>query len=220
MIKNFFKLLTNEFSLMIKGSIFTFVLFCLLMIASSIFSLALRHISFDIEIPLAFLWIMIFFISLIKVEKVYASDFSEAKLQQYILSPFALEIIIFVKNIMIYLNLLILFFIFSPIILIILNIELSYLLQINALLSLSLLSIVFISSMTASLTISKNNKFSITSVLTLPLFIPLLIFSMAITEIIDFNGNNKIYLFFVAYFLLNLAFSPLLTSFALRKLSV
>ena len=37
---------------------------------------------------------------------------------------------------------------------------------------------------------------------------------------IDFSGNNKIYLFFVAYFLLNLAFSPLLTSFALRKLSV
>ncbi len=161
-----------------------------------------------------------FFITIIKVEKVYQSDFSEAKLQQYILSPFALEIIIFLKNVMIYFNLMFFFIVFSPIILIILNIELSYLLQINALLSLSLLSIVFISSMTASLTISKNNKFSITSVLTLPLFIPLLIFSMAITDIIDFNGNNKIYLFFVAYFLLNLAFSPLLTSFALRKLSV
>ncbi len=219
MIKNFFKLLTNEFSLMIKGSIFTFVLFCLLMIASSIFSLALRHISFDIEIPLAFLWIMIFFISLIKVEKVYASDFSEAKLQQYILSPFALEIIIFVKNIMIYLNLLILFFIFSPIILIILNINLSYLFSINILLALSLLSIVFISSMTSSITISRNNKLSITSVLTLPLFVPILIFSMAISDVIDFD-INKLYLFFLAYFLLNLAFSPLLTSFALKKLSV
>ena len=219
MIKNFFKLLTNEFSLMIKGSIFTFVLFCLLMIASSIFSLALRHISFDIEIPLAFLWIMIFFISLIKVEKVYASDFSEAKLQQYILSPFALEIIIFVKNIMIYLNLLILFFIFSPFILIILNINLSYLFSINILLALSLLSIVFISSMTSSITISRNNKLSITSVLTLPLFVPILIFSMAISDVIDFD-INKLYLFFLAYFLLNLAFSPLLTSFALKKLSV
>ncbi len=219
MIKNFFKLLTNEFSLMIKGSIFTFVLFCLLMIASSIFSLALRHISFDIEIPLAFLWIMIFFISLIKVEKVYASDFSEAKLQQYILSPFALEIIIFVKNIMIYLNLLILFFIFSPIILVILNINLSYLFSINILLALSLLSIVFISSMTSSITISRNNKLSITSVLTLPLFVPILIFSMAISDVIDFD-INKLYLFFLAYFLLNLAFSPLLTSFALKKLSV
>ena len=219
MIKNFFKLLTNEFSLMIKGSIFTFVLFCLLMIASSIFSLALRHISFDIEIPLAFLWIMIFFISLIKVEKVYASDFSEAKLQQYILSPFALEIIIFVKNIMIYLNLLILFFIFSPIILVILNINLSYLLSINILLALSLLSIVFISSMTSSITISRNNKLSITSVLTLPLFVPILIFSMAISDVIDFD-INKLYIFFLAYFLLNLAFSPLLTSFALKKLSV
>ena len=219
MIKNFFKLLTNEFSLMIKGSIFTFVLFCLLMIASSIFSLALRHISFDIEIPLAFLWIMIFFISLIKVEKVYASDFSEAKLQQYILSPFALEIIIFVKNIMIYLNLLILFFIFSPIILIILNIKLSYLFSINILLALSLLSIVFISSMTSSITISRNNKLSITSVLTLPLFVPILIFSMAISDVIDFD-INKLYIFFLAYFLLNLAFSPLLTSFALKKLSV
>ena len=219
MIKNFLKLLTNEFSLMIKGSIFTFVLFCLLMIASSIFSLALRHISFDIEIPLAFLWIMIFFISLIKVEKVYASDFSEAKLQQYILSPFALEIIIFVKNIMIYLNLLILFFIFSPIILIILNINLSYLFSINILLALSLLSIVFISSMTSSITISRNNKLSITSVLTLPLFVPILIFSMAISDVIDFD-INKLYIFFLAYFLLNLAFSPLLTSFALKKLSV
>ena len=211
--------MTNEFSLMIKGSIFTFVLFCLLMIASSIFSLALRHISFDIEIPLAFLWIMIFFISLIKVEKVYASDFSEAKLQQYILSPFALEIIIFVKNIMIYLNLLILFFIFSPIILIILNINLSYLFSINILLALSLLSIVFISSMTSSITISRNNKLSITSVLTLPLFVPILIFSMAISDVIDFD-INKLYIFFLAYFLLNLAFSPLLTSFALKKLSV
>jgi len=219
MIKNFFKLLNNEFSLMIKGSIFTFVLFCLLMIASSIFSLALRHISFDIEIPLAFLWIMIFFISLIKVEKVYASDFSEAKLQQYILSPFALEIIIFVKNIMIYLNLLILFFIFSPIILIILNINLSYLFSINILLALSLLSIVFISSMTSSITISRNNKLSITSVLTLPLFVPILIFSMAISDVIDID-INKLYIFFLAYFLLNLAFSPLLTSFALKKLSV
>ena len=219
MIKNFFKLLTNEFSLMIKGSVFTFVLFCLLMIASSIFSLALRHISFDIEIPLAFLWIMIFFISLIKVEKVYASDFSEAKLQQYILSPFALEIIIFVKNIMIYLNLLILFFIFSPIILIILNINLSYLFSINILLALSLLSIVFISSMTSSITISRNNKLSITSVLTLPLFVPILIFSMAISDVIDID-INKLYIFFLAYFLLNLAFSPLLTSFALKKLSV
>jgi len=219
MIKNFFKLITSEFSLMIKGSIFTFVLFCLLMIASSIFSLALRHISFDIEIPLAFLWIMIFFISLIKVEKVYASDFSEAKLQQYILSPFALEIIIFVKNIMIYLNLLILFFIFSPFILIILNINLSYLFSINILLALSLLSIVFISSMTSSITISRNNKLSITSVLTLPLFVPILIFSMAISDVIDFD-INKLYIFFLAYFLLNLAFSPLLTSFALKKLSV
>ena len=219
MIKNFLKLLANEFSLMIKGSIFTFVLFCLLMIASSIFSLALRHIAFEIEIPLAFLWIMIFFISLIKVEKVYTSDFAEAKLQQYVLSPFALEIIIFVKNIMIYLNLLILFFIFSPIILIILNINLSYLFSINILLALSLLSIVFISSMTSSITISRNNKLSITSVLTLPLFVPILIFSMAISDVIDFD-INKLYIFFLAYFLLNLAFSPLLTSFALKKLSV
>lgn len=219
MINNFIRLLKNELSLMIKGSVFTLVLFCLLMIASSIFSLALRHISFDIEIPLAFLLIMVFFISLIKVEKVYSSDFSEAKLQQYILSPFALEVIIFVKNIMIYFNLIFLFLIFSPIILIILNIHLSYLVSINILLALSLLSIVFISSMTASITISKNNKLSITSVLTLPLFVPILIFSMAISDVIDFD-INKLYLFFLAYFLLNLAFSPLLTSFALKKLSV
>ena len=219
MIKNFFKLILSEFQLMLKGSIFSFVLYCLLIISCAIFALSLKHQSMGINAPLSFLYIMIFFISLFKVEKIYSQDFDEAKLHQYLLSPFSLEIIVFVKNMMIYLNLIIFFFIFSPLILIILNIDLTYLLKINILLALSLLSIIFIASMTASITISKNNRLSLTSILTLPLFVPILIFSMAITDLIDFN-TGRMYLFFVAYFLLNLAFSPLLTSFALKKLSV
>ena len=219
MIKNFFKLILSEFQLMLKGSVFSFVLYCLLMISCAIFVLSLKHQSMGINAPLSFLYIMIFFISLFKVEKIYGQDFDEAKLHQYLLSPFSLEIIIFIKNMMIYFNLIIFFFIFSPLILIILNIDLTYLLKINILLALSLLSIIFIASMTASITISKSNKLSLTSILTLPLFVPILIFSMAITDLIDFN-TGRMYLFFVAYFLLNLAFSPLLTSFALKKLSV
>ena len=219
MIKNFLKLILSEFQLMLKGSVFSFVLYCLLIISCAIFALSLKHQSMGINAPLSFLYIMIFFISLFKVEKIYGQDFDEAKLHQYLLSPFSLEIIVFVKNMMIYLNLIIFFFIFSPLILIILNIDLAYLLKINILLALSLLSIIFIASMTASITISKSNKLSLTSILTLPLFVPILIFSMAITDLIDFN-TGKMYLFFVAYFLLNLAFSPLLTSFALKKLSV
>ena len=219
MIKNFFKLISTEFQLMLKGSVFSFVLYCLLIISCAIFALSLKHQSMGINAPLSFLYIMIFFISLFKVEKIYSQDFNEAKLHQYLLSPFSLEIIVFIKNMMIYLNLIVFFFIFSPLILIILNIDLTYFFQINILLALSLLSIIFIASMTASITISKNNRLSLTSILTLPLFVPILIFSMAITDLIDFN-TSKMYLFFVAYFLLNLAFSPLLTSFALKKLSV
>ena len=219
MIKNFFRLISSEFQLMLKGSVFSFVLYCLLIISCAIFALSLKHQSIGINAPLSFLYIMIFFISLFKVEKVYGQDFDEAKLHQYLLSPFSLEIIVFVKNMMIYFNLIIFFVIFSPLILIILNIDLYYLLKINILLALSLLSIIFIASMTASITISKSNKLSLTSILTLPLFVPILIFSMAITDLIDLN-TSKMYLFFVAYFLLNLAFSPLLTSFALKKLSV
>tara|TARA_B100000963_G_scaffold54621_1_gene42778 strand:+ start:795 stop:1454 length:660 start_codon:yes stop_codon:yes gene_type:complete len=219
MIKNFFKLISNEFQLMLKGSVFSFVIYCLLIISCSIFSLSLKNESMGMNAPLSFLYIMIFFISLFKVEKIYSLDFEEAKLHQYMLSPFSLELIVFIKNMMIYLNMIIFFFIFSPLILIILNIDLTYLLKINTLISLSLLSIVFIASMTASITISKNNRLSLTSILTLPLFVPILIFSMAITNLIDFN-TGKMYLFFVAYFLLNLAFSPLLTCFALKKLSV
>ena len=219
MIKNFFKLISSEFQLMLKGSVFSIVLYCLLIISCAIFALSLKHHSMGINAPLSFLYIMIFFISLFKVEKIYSQDFDEAKLHQYLLSPFSLEIIVFIKNMMIYFNLIIFFFIFSPLILIILNIDLTYLLKINILLALSLLSIIFIASMTASITISKSNRLSLTSILTLPLFVPILIFSMAITDLIDFN-TGRMYLFFVAYFLLNLAFSPLLTSFALKKLSV
>ena len=194
MIKNFFKLISSEFQLMLKGSIFSFVLYCLLIISCAIFALSLKHQSMGINAPLSFLYIMIFFISLFKVEKIYGQDFDEAKLHQYLLSPFSLEIIVFVKNMMIYLNLIIFFFIFSPLILIILNIDLTYLLKINILLALSLLSIIFIASITASITISKNNRLSLTSILTLPLFVPILIFSMAITDLIDFN-TFKMYLF-------------------------
>ena len=219
MIKNFFKLISSEFLLMLKGSVFSFILYCLLIISCAIFALSLKHQSMGINAPLSFLYVMIFFISLFKVEKIYSQDFDEAKLYQYLLSPFSLEIIVFIKNMMIYFNLIIFFFIFSPLILIILNIDLTYLLKINILLALSLLSIIFIASMTASITISKNNRLSLTSILTLPLFVPILIFSMAITDLFDFN-TGRMYLFFVAYFLLNLAFSPLLTSFALKKLSV
>ena len=219
MIKNFLKLILSEFQLMLKGSVFSFVLYCLLIISCAIFALSLKHQSMGINAPLSSLYIMIFFISLFKVEKIYVQDFDEAKIHQYLLSPFSLEIIVFVKNMMIYFNLIIFFIIFSPLILIILNIDLTYLLKINILLALSLLSIIFIASMTASITISKNNRLSLTSILTLPLFVPILIFSMAITDLIDFN-TGRMYLFFVAYFLLNLAFSPLLTSFALKKLSV
>ena len=219
MIKNFLKLILSEFQLMLKGSIFSFVLYCLLIISCAIFALSLKHQSMGINAPLSFLYIMIFFISLFKVEKIYSQEFDEAKIHQYILSPFSLEIIVFVKNMMIYFNLIIFFIIFSPVILIILSIDLTYLLKINVLLALSLLSIIFIASMTESITISKNNRLSLTSILTLPLFVPILIFSMAITDLIDFN-TLRMYLFFVAYFLLNLAFSPLLTSFALKKLSV
>ena len=219
MIKNFFKLISSEFQLMLKGSIFSIVLYCLLIISCAIFALSLKHQSLGINAPLSFLYIMIFFISLFKVERIYGKDFDEAKIHQYLLSPFSLEIIVFVKNMMIYFNLIIFFIIFSPLILIILDIDLTYLLKINILLALSLLSIIFIASMTASITISKNNRLSLTSILTLPLFVPILIFSMAITDLIDFN-TGRMYLFFVAYFLLNLAFSPLLTSFALKKLSV
>ena len=219
MIKNFLKLILSEFQLMLKGSVFSFVLYCLLIISCAIFALSLKHQSMGINAPLSFLYIMIFFISIFKVEKIYGQDFDEAKIHQYLLSPFSLEIIVFVKNMMIYFNLIIFFIILSPLILIILSIDLTYLLKINVLLALSLLSIIFIASMTASITISKNNRLSLTSILTLPLFVPILIFSMAITDLIDFN-TGRMYLFFVAYFLLNLAFSPLLTSFALKKLSV
>jgi len=219
MINNFLKLISSEFQLMLKGSVFSFVLYCLLMISCAIFALSLKHQSVGINAPLSFLYIMIFFISLFKVEKIYYQHFHYANLFPYLLSLFSFFIIFFVKNMMIYLNLIIFFIIFSPLILIILNIDLTYLLKINILLALSLLSIIFISSMTASITISKSNKLSLTSILTLPLFVPILIFSMAITDLIDFN-TFRMYLFFVAYFLLNLAFSPLLTSFALKKLSV
>jgi len=54
--------------------------------------------------------------------------------------------------------------------------------------------------------------------MTLPLFIPILIFTISALDM-DLKNINS-YVFFIAYFLLNLAFSPLLTSFALKKLSI
>ena len=218
MINSFLLLLSKEFKLMLMKSTQSFILFCFIIIASSIFGLALRYIQVDNKISMTVIWILLFLTVITKVEKVYLEDFSDSKIQQYIMSPFALELIVFTKNLMIYLNLVIFFLITSPIIFLTLSIDFDIFWQINILAALSLLSLVFISSITASIANSKSNRLAITSVVTLPLFIPILIFSIGA---IDMDlGNINSYLFFLAYFLLNLAFSPLLTSFALKKLSM
>jgi|TARA_B110000305_G_scaffold73265_1_gene82229 heme exporter protein B len=218
MINNFLLLLSKEFKLMLMKSTQSFILFCFIIIASSIFGLALRYIQVDNKISMTVIWILLFLTVITKVEKVYLEDFSDPKIQQYMLSPFALELIVLIKNFMIYLNLVIFFLITSPIVFLTLSIDFDIFWQINILAALSLLSLVFISSITASIANSKSNRLAITSVVTLPLFIPILIFSIGA---IDMDlGNINSYLFFLAYFLLNLAFSPLLTSFALKKLSM
>ncbi|MDG2007940.1 MAG: heme exporter protein CcmB [Alphaproteobacteria bacterium] len=218
MIKNFLLLLSKEFKLMLMKSTQSFILFCFIIIASSIFGLALRYIQVDNKISMTVIWILLFLTVITKVEKVYLEDFSDPKIQQYMMSPFALELIVLTKNLMIYLNLVIFFLITSPIIFLTLSIDFDIFWQINILAALSLLSLVFISSITASIANSKSNRLAITSVVTLPLFIPILIFSIGSMDM-DL-GNINSYLFFLAYFLLNLAFSPLLTSFALKKLSM
>lgn len=218
MIKSFLLLLSKEFKLMLMKSTQSFILFCFIIIASSIFGLALRYIQVDNKISMTVIWILLFLTVITKVEKVYLEDFSDPKIQQYMMSPFALELIVLTKNLMIYLNLVIFFLITSPIIFLTLSIDFDIFWQINILAALSLLSLVFISSITASISNSKSNRLAITSVVTLPLFIPILIFSIGAMDM-DL-GNVNSYLFFLAYFLLNLAFSPLLTSFALKKLSM
>ena len=218
MIKNFLLILSKEFKLMLMKSTQSFILFCFIIIASSTFGLALRYIQVDNKISMTVIWILLFLTVITKVEKVYLEDFSDPKIQQYMMSPFALELIVLTKNLMIYLNLVIFFLITSPIIFLTLSIDFDIFWQINILAALSLLSLVFISSITASIANSKSNRLAITSVVTLPLFIPILIFSIGAMDM-DL-GNINSYLFFLAYFLLNLAFSPLLTSFALKKLSM
>jgi heme exporter protein B len=218
MIKKFFLLCSKEWQLMLLKNSQTLILFSFIIIASSIFGLALRYIQIDSKISMTVIWILLFLAVIIKVEKVYLEDFDDSKIQQYLTSVFALEIIVFVKNIMICLNLALFFLLTSPLIFLILSLNFKYFLQINILASLSLLSLVFISSITASISNSKSNRLAITSVVTLPLFIPILIFSIGSLDMS--LGDKNSYLFFFAYFLLNLAFSPLLTSFALKKLSM
>ena len=218
MIKNFFMLCSKEWKLMLLKSSQTFILFSFIIIASSIFGLALRYIQIDDKVSVAIVWILLFLAVIIKVEKVYLEDFDEPKIQQYLMSYFALEIIVLIKNLMIYINLALFFLITSPIIFLALAIDFEIFWHVNLLAVLSLLSITFISSITASISNSKNNHLAITSVVTLPLFIPILIFSIGALDM--HLGNFNSYLFFFAYFLLNLAFSPLLTSFALKKLSM
>ena len=218
MIKNFILICSKEYHLMLIKSYQTLVLFCFILIASSIFGLALRYIEIDYKISITVIWILLFLSVIIKVEKVYLEDFSEPKIQQYLISSFALEVIVFIKNLLICANLLFFFVITSPFIFLVLSVDFKYFWQINVLAGLSLLSLVFISSITASISNSKSNRLAITSVMTLPLFIPILIFSIGA---LDMNlGDINSYLFFLAYFLFNVAFSPLLTSFALKKLSM
>ena len=76
MIKNFLKLISSEFQLMLKGSIFSFVLYCLLIISCAIFALSLKHQSIGINAPLSFLYIMIFFIKVMHSFEIFCHDWA------------------------------------------------------------------------------------------------------------------------------------------------
>ncbi len=216
MVKSFFLLCLKEYQLMLIKSYQTLILFCFIIIATSIFGIALRYIQIDTKISITIIWVLLFLSVIIKVEKVYLEDFNIPKIQQYLISKFALELIILIKNFMIFINLSVFFLITSPLMFLSLSLNFELFWPINILAIFSLLSLVFISSITSSISNSKSNRLAITSVVTLPLFIPILIFSIGALDM-DLSKIES-YIFFFAYFLLNLAFSPLLTSFALKKL--
>jgi|TARA_B100001179_G_scaffold140271_1_gene101224 heme exporter protein B len=215
---NFFNLIITDIkiSLRKKNESIISVLFFL-------FSILILPLVFqgDQEILKRFLVGIIWFLTLLtiifSVEKLFENDYEDGMLDQIYISGIPLETIFLSKSLSIWIITCLPIIILSPLLLLLFNFQTEKLLNIFVSLLIGTPILCMVGSVTSALVLGFNKGSSIISLITLPLYIPVLIFGIeASNSEIIFNQISQEFKILIGYLLIVIAISPWIGGLALR----
>ncbi len=217
-MSNFFNLIITDIkiSLRKKNESIISILFFL-------FSILILPLIFqgDQDILKRFLIGIIWFLTLLtiifSVEKLFENDYEDGILDQIYISGIPLETIFLAKSLSIWIITCLPIIILSPLLLLLFNIQTEKLANIFISLLIGTPILCMIGAVTSALVLGFNKGSSIISLITLPLYIPVLIFGIeASNSEIIFNQIGQEFKILIGYLLIVVAVSPWIGGLALR----
>ena len=215
---NFFNLIITDIkiSLRKKNESIISVLFFL-------FSILILPLIFqgDQDILKRFLIGIIWFLTLLtiifSVEKLFENDYEEGILDQIYISGIPLEAIFLSKSLSTWIITCLPIIILSPLVLLLFNIQTEKLANIFMSLLIGTPILCMIGAVTSALVLGFNKGSSIISLITLPLYIPILIFGIeASNSEVIFNQISQEFKILFGYLLIVVAISPWIGGLALK----
>ena len=188
-----------------------------------IFSILILPIIFqgDQNILKKFLIGIIWFLTLLtiifSVEKLFEKDYEDGVLDQIYISGVPLETIFLSKSLSIWIITCFPIVILSPLLLLLFNLQTDKLINIFFSLLIGTPILCMIGSVTSALVLGFNKGSSVISLITLPLYLPVLIFGIeASNSEIIFNQISQEFKILIGYLLIVVAVSPWIGGLALR----
>ncbi len=217
-MKKFYRLIVRDMHLVIKGSSDAGAALLFYLLAIIMFPLSSgTDINLLTSIAGGAIWVAALFSSLLSLDRLFRSDFEDGSLEQLVLSGISLETIVLSKCFAHWLTNGLPIVILSPILAMIIGLDISYWWVLCSTLLLGTPSLTLIGATPAALSCAIGKGGVLTALIILPLMLPVLILgSGAITaEISSLGGSGHMYAL-AAILPLSLLVVPFLASKALR----
>ena len=163
------------------------------------------------------IWFLTLLTIIFSVEKLFEQDYEDGILDQIYLSGIPLESIFLAKSLTIWIITCLPIIILSPLLVLLFNLQADKLINIFIALLIGTPILCMIGTVTSALVLGFNKGSSIISLITLPLYIPVLIFGIeASNSEIILNEISQEFKILIGYLLIVIAVSPWIGGLALR----
>ena len=163
------------------------------------------------------IWFLTLLTIIFSVEKLFENDYEDGVLDQIYISGVPLETIFLSKSLSIWIITCLPIIILSPLLLLLFNLQTDKLINIFFSLLIGTPILCMLGAITSALVLGFNKGSSIISLITLPLYIPVLIFGIeASNSEIIFNQISQEFKILIGYLLIVISISPWIGGLALR----
>tara|TARA_B100001094_G_scaffold333359_1_gene411084 strand:+ start:21843 stop:22577 length:735 start_codon:yes stop_codon:yes gene_type:complete len=214
----FWVMMKKEFRLTLQKPMDTLEPICFFMLVVLLFPLALgTEVALLARIAPSAMWIAALLASLLSLEKLFKQDYQDGSLEQLLLTPYPLAWLLFAKVLTHWMVTTLPLIVISPMLAYLLHLPAQAYPNLCITLLLGTPVLNFIGAIGAALTVSVRKGGVLLGLLVMPLYIPVLIFSISAIESVGLGLNDTGHIAILGAMLIAcLTFAPLLISASLK----